>query len=179
MNTANSRPTQSVKSLLALLSACAALSSGTASAATYQWLGTTDSTWGTASNWNATGVAPTGGSFAHRLNFNNAANSEAVYSAALGNTTYTPNDRPLVIGSGALGNGTLRITGGKLSTVGSTGSVTIGNGNNSATLIVDGGEFETATFLAMGLTYGVNSTLTVNGGTATVPDIQTLSLIHI
>ena len=165
---------QPVKSALALLSAIIALAADSASAATYQWLGTTDSTWATASNWNATGVAPTGGSFAHRLNFNNAANSEAIYTATLGTTTYTPNDRPLVVGSGTLGSGTLRITGGKLSTIGATGNVTIGNINgNSASLIIDGGEFETGTFVAMGLVFGVNSTFTINGGIATVPNINT------
>ena len=161
-----------------LFAAMLAMSGLTASAATYQWLGTTDSNWATVSNWNATGVAPTGGSFAHRLNFNNAANSEAVYSAELGTTTYTPNDRGIVIGSGALGNGTLRITGGRLSTVGATGGDAIGNTDNAATLIIDGGDYETGRTLNFGLTYGtvgtpgVRSTLTVNSGTATIPDFS-------
>ena len=164
---------------LALLSALAALSAGSASAATYQWTGVSDSDWANAANWNAPGIIPTGATFAHRLNINNgAAGSEAVYSAALGNTTYTPNDRGLVIGSGALGNGTLRITGGRLSTVGAGGSDAIGNTNNSATLIIDGGDYETGRTLNFGLTFpGVRSTLTVNSGTATIPDFSINNMV--
>lgn len=162
------------KHTLALLSALAALSAGSASAATYQWTGASDSDWTNAANWNAPGIIPTGDTFAHRLNINNgAAGSEAVYTAALGNTTYAPNDRGIVIGSGGLGNGTLRITGGRLSTVGATGSDAIGNQNNAGTLIIDGGDYETGRTLNFGLTYpGVRSTLTVNSGTATIPDVS-------
>lgn len=171
-NSVRSSVNQSAKPALALLSSIIALSAGTASAATYQWLGTTDSTWGTSTNWNATGVAPTGGTFSHRININNAANSPAVYSADLGNTTYTPADRGLVIGSGT-GNGTLTITGGKLSTVGAGGGDAFGNTNFSGTLILDGGDYETGRTLDFGLTFtGVRSTLTINNGTATIPDFS-------
>ncbi|MCU0792773.1 MAG: autotransporter-associated beta strand repeat-containing protein [Opitutaceae bacterium] len=178
MNPQNLRPHQPGKSALALLSAFIALSSGTASAAIYQWRGSVDSAWSNASNWDSVGVAQTGGTFGHRLNINNGAANEAVYTAALGTTVYTVSgNRGLVIGSGNLGNGTFRITGGKFSTVGAGANDAIGNGTNTATLIVDGGEYETGRTLDLGLTYGSTSTLTVNNGTATVPDISTNNAI--
>ncbi len=163
---------------LAILAAITALSSSQTWAAVYQWRGSADSNWSNAVNWDSVGIAQTGVTASHRLNVNNASGSELVYTAALGNTTYTiTNNRGLVIGSGALGSGTMRITGGRFSTVGSGSSDAIGNtSGNSATLIIDGGAYETSQALAMGLTFGVTSVLTVNSGTATVPDIATNNL---
>ncbi len=142
----------------------------------FQWRGTTDSLWTTTTNWGGTGVAITGASGSHRLNINsNTTFNEAVYTADQGNTTYANTaGRGLVIGSGTLLNGTLRITGGKFSTVGSTANDIIGNTTpNSANLIIDGGEYETGRQLDFGLGSGTTGTLTINSGTATVTEIGT------
>lgn len=166
---------------LILSSALAALSATLTQAATYQWRGTTSTDWTVSGNWlTGTGLtagpAPTNGTFAHRLNVNNAANNEAVYTAAQGTTIYNngTGNRGLVIGSGGSGNsGTLRITGGSFSTVGSTGGEIIGNGaGNIGTLIIDGGNYTAGATLNFGIGAGPTSILTVNSGTATVPTIS-------
>jgi autotransporter-associated beta strand protein len=166
---------------LILSSVLAALSATLTQAATYQWRGTTSTDWTVSGNWlTGTGLtagpAPTNGTFAHRLNVNNAANNEAVYTAAQGTTIYNngTGNRGLVIGSGGSGNsGTLRITGGSFSTVGSTGGEIIGNGaGNIGTLIIDGGNYTAGATLNFGIGAGPTSILTVNSGTATVPTIS-------
>lgn len=166
---------------LILSSVLAALSATLTQAANYQWRGTTSTDWTVSGNWlTGTGLtagpAPTNGTFAHRLNVNNAANNEAVYTAAQGTTIYNngTGNRGLVIGSGGSGNsGTLRITGGSFSTVGSTGGEIIGNGaGNIGTLIIDGGNYTAGATLNFGIGAGPTSILTVNSGTATVPTIS-------
>lgn len=157
-------------------------------AATFQWRGTTSNVWTLPGNWAATntngqtitaGPAPTNGTYNHRLNINNGAGNEAIYTAAFGTTNYevvATNSRGLVIGSGAAasggGNGTLRITGGKFITSGTLGGDVIGNGNTGA-LILDGGDYEASRLVAMGLGGGATSILTIgNGSTATVPTLD-------
>jgi autotransporter-associated beta strand protein len=166
---------------LILSSVLAALSATLTQAATYQWKGNTSTDWTVSTNW-ATGTgltlgpAPTNGSYIHRLNINNAAANEAVYTAAQGTTIYNngTGNRGLVIGSGGSGNsGTLRITGGSFSTVGSTGGEIIGNGaGNIGTLIIDGGDYTAGATLNFGIGGGPTSILTINSGTATVPTIS-------
>lgn len=156
-------------------------------AANYQWDGSDSNVWATVANWaNAgswngltmsTGPAPTGVTAAHRLNINNQTGNELIYTAAMGTTTYANGTgRGLVIGSGTApqgGSGSFRITGGKFSTVGSTGGDIIGNGaSNFGSLIIDGGEFEAGATVSMGIGGGPASTLTVNSGLATVPTLS-------
>lgn len=160
-------------------------------AATYQWNGSTSNAWSTASNWQAAGSfnsqtltagpAPTGGTFAHRLNINNGpTGNEAVYTASQGTTTYAntaTSGRGLVMGSGTLNSGTLRITGGTFSTLGSTAQDVIGNGaGNSGTLILDGGNFiGTNAGTGLGIGGGPTSVFTVNSS-ASSATVATLSL---
>ncbi|MFM2170497.1 MAG: hypothetical protein RI957_726 [Verrucomicrobiota bacterium] len=156
-------------------------------AANYQWDGSDSNVWATVANWaNAgswngltmsTGPAPTGVTAAHRLNINNQTGNELIYTAAMGTTTYANGTgRGLVIGSGAApqgGSGSFRITGGKFSTVGTTGGDIIGNViGNAGTLIIDGGEYEAGATVSMGIGGGPASTLTVNSGLATVPTLS-------
>ena len=145
----------------------------TAFAATWQWdggAGTGD--WQTPANWNPNSANNEfNGTFVSRLNVNGA--QEIVYSAAEGNTVYgntAAASRGLVIGSGALGSGTLRISGGSFSTAGSTAADVVGNtGGNTGTLIIDGGAYTSGSFgLALGIGGGPNSILTLNSGSATV-----------
>ena len=102
------------------------LISGAANAATYQWTGNASATWTDQSNWMpagssggsfpvtlTNGPAPTGGTFlTSRLNVNNVAGQDLVYSAEMGTTVYggDANGRGLVIGSNS--NGTMTINGG-------------------------------------------------------------------
>ena len=93
-----------------------------ATADTYQWDGGAGtSNWQTGNNWNPNGTV---GAFnlsgSHRLNVNGA--QELTYSAAEGTTVYAQGNaiRGLVIGSGGLGSGSMRITGGTFSTAGNT-----------------------------------------------------------
>lgn len=165
---------------LILSSVLAALSATLTQAATYQWRGLTSTDWTVSGNWlTGTGLtagpAPTNGTYNHRLNVNNAAANELRYTAAQGNTIYEPPNtgRGLVIGSGTAGGGTLRITGGKFSTLGPFGEDVIGNSNNTAALILDGGDYETSRPLAMGLGGGANSTFTIgNGSTGTLTTLN-------
>jgi len=167
---------QSIRTL-ALVTTITAFAAGGAFAATYQWTGTTDSVWTTATNWTAVGVAPTGTvstplTASHRLNVNNAAASKAVYTAAFGTTTYAnASGRGLVIGSGALGSGTLEITGGTFSTFGSTGGDAISNQDNATgRLIINGGNYiGTNAGTGIGIGGGTNRTgiLDILAGNAT------------
>lgn len=165
---------------LILFSLLSALASTFSPAATYQWKGTTSTDWTVSTNW-ATGTgltlgpAPINGTYTHRLNVNNAAANEAIYTAAFGTTIYQPptGGRGLVIGSGTSGSGTLRITGGKFATLGPNGEDVIGNSGNTAALILDGGDYETSRPVAMGLGGGANSTFTIgNSSTATLTTLN-------
>ena len=162
---------------LALVTTLTAFAAGSAYATDYQWKGTTDSEWTTPTNWTATGIAPTGTvstplTAAHRLNVNNAAASKAVYTAAQGTTTYAnTSGRGLVIGSGALGAGTMEITGGTFSTLGSTGGDAISNQDNATgRLIINGGNYiGTNVGTGVGIGEGTNRVgiLDILDGTAT------------
>jgi autotransporter-associated beta strand protein len=159
------------------------LATGSALAATYQWTGVTSSAWATASNWPAAsgitaGPPPVSG--AHRINIKNGANFEAVYDSLLGTRTYGgSNIKGLVIGNP--GNATMRITGGKFVTQGTTttadltaGVDVVGNTNGTASLIIDGGEYESGDLgLTLGLGGGPTSSLTINnGGLATISTLN-------
>ena len=172
---------------LALLTAVGA---GPSLAATYQWNGTTDTVWSTASNWSTVttggltiGPAPTLVTAAHRLNIQGAEPREAIFNFP-GTTTYGGNTiRGLVIGNGTNAVGTLKITGGTFSTEGNT-LVTgnsfadvLGNGANcTGKLIIDGGHYRSG---ASGLTMGLggngtgtpSSTLTLTSGSATITSL--------
>ena len=74
---------------IALLGATSAVIAPlTVSAGTYQWDGSDSTDWATSGNWVpagsynsqtiVAGPAPTGGTFAHRLNINNGTGNEAV-----------------------------------------------------------------------------------------------------
>jgi autotransporter-associated beta strand protein len=176
---------------LALVTTLTAFAAGSASATQYTWLGTTDSNWSTASNWNANGVAQTNGTFVHRLNVTNlAANSSkpATYNFPGVTTTYTGNaasgSRGLVIGSGGANagiTGTMLISGGTFSTIGGVGADIIGNGTgNSGTLTIDGttnggdAHFTGISLgISLGLGLGSTATLNVKNGSATLFDLTT------
>ena len=136
----------------------------------YQWDGGAGTgNWQTNSNWNPdTGNPNFNGTFAHRVNVNAA--QELIYSASEGATVYANGaGRGLVIGSGGLGSGTFRITGGSFSSAGSTAADIIGNNANTAVMVIDGGSYTSGTpGLSMGLGSGPNSVLTLNSGSATI-----------
>ena len=137
--------------------------------ATLQWDGGAGTgNWQTANNWNPNALNPNyNGSFSDRLNVNGA--QELIYSSAEGNTTYTF-DRGVVIGSGAAGSGTFRITGGSFSTAGA-GVAVLGNTGNTGTMIIDGGSYTGSTAgFSIGLGGG-NGILTLNSGSATIPTL--------
>ena len=149
------------------------LTPGLVCATDYQWDGGAGTgNWQTNSNWNPdTGNSNFNGTFSHRLNVNSA--QELIYSASEFTTIYANSaGRGLVIGSGGLGSGTFRITGGSFSTVGSTAADIIGNGANTAVMIIDGGAYTSGALgMEKGLASGPSSTLTLNSGSATVSRI--------
>lgn len=150
------------------------LNGPTAQGATYQWNGSVNSDWEENNNWTPSGAAPFDESGAHRLNVNGG---ELVYDGSLGTTVYTGDpanfNRGLVIGSGNLGDGTMRITGGVFSTVGATSASVVGNtGNplpnaNTGTLIVDGGTY-LGDVLHINLGSPANGVLQINDGSAVI-----------
>ena len=153
---------------------------GPAGAEVYQWNGSNSTAWTDTANWQPTagsiflGPAPTGGTYNVRLNVNNGALNELIYDAALGDTVYasTTNlgapSRGLVVGSGS--SGRLRLTGGSLSTLGSTAADVVGNGaGHTGILHLDGGVFTgNDAGLALGLGGGPVSRLIITNGVATV-----------
>lgn len=144
----------------------------------YQWNGTTDSSWGTSANWTTPpGVGATASSTDSRLNVYNGAGQLLVYSASEGSTVYANTaGRGLVISSagGSLA-GSMEITGGSFSTLGSTQSDVIGNFQNGTLTISGTGSF---TGSAAGTVVGLNSgggtsTFTIGGSSsATVTTLQ-------
>jgi autotransporter-associated beta strand protein len=152
----------------------------TAGAATYQWNGSSSTSWTLATNWNGTGnpagvtlgPAPTGGNTTNRVNVNNNGDAYLLYDAARGTTLLGgAGVRGLVIGSGTSGN--LRLTGGTLATTNSSGAGTedvLGSGV-AGTFTNDGGNYA-AWVLRLGLNNGSgNGTFTMNAGTATISNI--------
>jgi len=144
---------------------------------TFQWSGTASNVWSSGSNW-TTIQAPVGAPYLHRLNVNQNAANPLVYSAAFGTTTYAnPTGRGLVIGSGsnnANTTGTLTITGGSFSTVGSISPDVIGNGTgNTGTLVVDGGSFSSDA-VNLGNTGTGTGILTIQSGSATIDALSFL-----
>jgi len=110
---------------------------------TYQWNGTTDTAWATATNWTTPpGVGVTASSSDSRLNVYNGTGQALVYSAAEGSTVYAnTTGRGLVISNATNAvAGTLTITGGSFSTLGSTSDDVIGNAA-AGTLTITGGSF--------------------------------------
>jgi fibronectin-binding autotransporter adhesin len=176
---------------LALVSTITAFAAGSGYATQYTWLGTTDTNWATASNWNANGVAQTNGTFVHRLSVTNTvANSAkpATYNFPGVTTTYTGDSasggRGLVIGSSTTANSvnsTLVISGGTFSTLGGIGADIIGNGTgNAGTLTIDGttnsGDAHYVGIslgTSLGLGFGSTATLNIKNGSATVFDLPT------
>lgn len=147
---------------------------------TYQWNGTTNSSWSTGTNWSASpGVGVTGGSSDSRLNVYNGAGQPLVYSVAQGTTVFAnTSGRGMVISSASgVMAGNMEITGGSFSTFGSTLSDIIGNAATGI-LTVSGGSFIGASASAGGTILGLNSgnwvsTLNVSGtGNATVTRLQ-------
>jgi fibronectin-binding autotransporter adhesin len=174
------------QSPLVLLCVACVIGSQNASAVNYQWNGST-SNWQTATNWSTVTAPPlnTAGSIpvfnnaptgqAHRLNVNGA--TPLVYTASEGSTLYANTvaaSRGLVIGSGTAGGGTLTITGGTFSTLGSTAGDVIGNGSgNTGTLHINGGTFiGTNAGTGLGIGGGPVSNLNISAGTATLATLN-------
>lgn len=128
--------------------------------------------WTTSGNWAAPGVAPTGGTSASRLNVHGA--QTLFYTATQGNTTYNPNERGLVIGSGTTG-GSMTITGGTFTSAGVTSDI-IGTAHNATgTLTIDGGRYvgtNAGTAMGIGLGTARMSSFVITRGTATVATLN-------
>ena len=131
---------------------------------TYRWNGspTASSDWTTAANWASPGIGATGGTSNSRLNVYNGSGAPLIYFAAQGTTVYSSSGRGLVIGNAGINAGSMEITGGSFSTLGSASSDVIGNFVNG-TLTVSGGIFIGAGTSAGGTIVGLNS----SGGTST------------
>ena len=149
---------------------------GTAGAQTYtyQWNGTsgTSALW-TASGWNSSGTAQSNGTYNARLNVYNNTNSALVYTSAQGYTDFDSATRGLVIGS-TVTNGSMIITGGTFSTVGSTGANTdvIGNSGYTGSLTIAGGVYVSTTAgldLDLATASSVGILTIMNSGSAIVP----------
>ena len=84
-----SLPSRQFKQSLAALVA-AAIGITTTSAATFTWRGTNSTVWTDSGNWLAKSVAPTNGTFNHRLEVNNAAFTPMIYDAGQGTTMSNP-----------------------------------------------------------------------------------------
>ena len=131
---------------------------------TYQWNGTTNTTWATSTNWNGGTVGVTGNTFNARINVYNGAGQRVIYSANEGTTVYANTTGRGIVISLATGNsGSMEITGGSFSTLGSRDADVIGNAQ-TATLTVSGGTYIGAGTSAGGTVIGLNS----GGGTSTL-----------
>lgn len=152
-----------------LIPALATLAAAPAFATDYQWNGNAvgnDGNWNTDAWWTGTAPADSGGTGANRVNVNGAAT--LIYSAAQGTTVYANTaGRGLVVGSGALGVGSMTITGGTFSTLGSLTSDFVGNASGTSTLTLSGGTYIGN---SAGLTIGAAGTgiLQLNSGTASL-----------
>lgn len=131
---------------------------------TYTWNGAIDTSWQTSTNWSPSQPA-FNTTVNGRLNVNNGTNNTLIYTASEGSTIFAGGAvRGLVIGSGT--NGSMSITGGSFSTVGSTTGDIIGNGGATGSLSVSGGSYTTSAPLALSLTGSGSGTLTVSGSGA-------------
>ena len=143
----------------------------------YQWNGTSSTDWATAGNWTGQGLV--GGTYNARLNVYNGTGQKLIYSATQGTTVYASSARGLVISAATNAvAGSMEITGGSFSTLGSASGDIIGNAA-TGTLTVSGGSFTgTAAGTILGLNSGSGtSTLTVSGslnnpGSATLSTLQ-------
>jgi autotransporter-associated beta strand protein len=144
----------------------------------YTWNGATNTTWATSTNWNGGTVGVTGNTFNARINVYNGAGQRVIYSANEGTTVYAnTSGRGIVISQAGGNSGSMEITGGSFSTLGSSQADVIGNAQ-TATLTVSGGTFIGAGTSAGGTLIGLNSgsgtsTLNVSGtGQATFTRLQ-------
>ena len=140
-----------------------------ASGAIFQWNGATSSDWATDANWTGTAPDDANVSGSHRLNVNGA--TTLIYSADQGASVFAnASDRGIVIGSGS--SGTMIITGGSFSSLGSAAPDIIGNGNSSTGILtINGGDFigtNVGTSMGIGTGSGRVSTLNVQNGSATL-----------
>ncbi len=133
---------------------------------TYQWNGTTDTDPSVSSNWQSSSIPPFNTSSNSRLNVFNGTNNQMIYSAAQGSTTFTSSTRGLVVGS--VTSGQITLTGGTLSTAGSTNLDLLGNAGATGTLIVNGGNYVNVKGLALDFTGASTGVLTVSAGTANI-----------
>jgi len=136
-------------------------------ATTYQWNGTTDTSWQTDSNWAAPGEPAFGGTTtsADRINVNGGAN-ELNYTSAEGDSTFAV----LQIG-GPSSNSQMTISGGTFMSA----TVSIGNnGSGTCALIVDGGNLtvNSTNTIVLNNTATANSVLTIKSGTVTAKGVQ-------
>ena len=155
----------------------------------YQWNGspTASSDWTTTENWSATGglltagPGQTGASSDSRLSVFNGTGQALTYAAAQGTTVYANTiGRGLVISSASdlAANGSMEITGGSFSTLGSLTQDVIGNAATGLLTVSGNGIFIGAGTSAGGTVLGLNSgnwisTLTVSGtGSATLTKLQ-------
>lgn len=154
-------------------SALAILSAMPAMALDYQWRGTTNATWNTATNWLLQGAttttAPTtGGTYTNdRLLIMDGTGADAVYNPGTGVTTTFGGDRGILIGTSGF-TGALTVQSGILRTTGGTNNPLMANGVN-ATLLINGGTLDVSSnntnFLQIfNGTAGVQSTISISNG---------------
>lgn len=126
----------------------------------YDWYGTTDSIWGTSSNWGAAGVAPTDGTYDVRLNVRGGT---LVYGTDQGHTIYAGStSRALFVYAGEA-----QITGGTLDARSNSVS---GDGlyGASSRLTINGGNYiNTSSNIKKFSLIGTDSTLNIQSGTFT------------
>lgn len=131
---------------------------------TYQWNGTTNTSWQTSSNWQASPGQPAFNTTTAnaRLNVNNGANNTLIYTSAEGTTIFPGGGsvRGLVINGGSM-----EIQGGTFSTVGSTTGDVIGN-SAVGSLTVSGGNYLAGVGVVVGFGTGGTGTLTLSGSGA-------------
>lgn len=147
--------------ILSLLAAGSAMAQ-----TTYQWNGTTNTSWQTSSNWLASPGQPAFNTTTAnaRLNVNNGANSTLIYTSAEGTTIFPGGGsvRGLVINGGSM-----EIQGGTFSTVGTTTGDIIGNAATGS-LTVSGGNYLAGVGVVVGFGSGGTGTLTLASGAVTL-----------